>query len=281
MIKISYICATYDTADWLDKHLEHMLHQNDPNFEVIVVNHESPSYDKDVALKWCDKDSRIRLIDMEDHGCYGPAWVKGWEEAKGKYVCNSNVDDFHDASFTSIFYDSMESASEKIGFCYSGLNIIDINGKLLGRSLKPTFDYDRYSYQCESGPQVCWRNDTKFRETIDWDLVWRRSKQYVSAFDYWLFLYFMSLGYYGFVIQSILTTYTQRKDSVEHKNYGTVSTYESLLAISEFFSHNFKNRLKEFKEFSNFPIVPNREEWIEFRKRGKKWAGNNWININD
>lgn len=268
--KISYLVSTYDSADYLNRHLEDLLtKQTDTDFEIIVVNSDSPGADEAVAQKWVIADSRVRYLKQAERTNYGVSWLDGWKEAKGKYVSNSNTDDLHYPTFTTDIYDAMKSADIQTAFCYAGLDVVNTDGRLKARSIKPPFNFEQYSYECHGGPQLTWRNDDHFRSFLDWDLMYDRAKQHHSAFDYHLALYFMSLGFSGLSIPKILTIYTQRPDSIENLCYGGASTYESLASISEFFPHHFKGRLKSNKEFADFNNLPDKEEWIANRRNRK------------
>jgi glycosyltransferase involved in cell wall biosynthesis len=271
MPKLSYLVSTYDSAHYLDLHLENLIkNQTDSDFEVIVVNPDSPSTDGFIARKWEDVDSRIKYIYWPHREPYGASWLRAWKNARGKFVVNSNTDDFHQPMFTAKFYEAMSRASDDVGFCYSGLVVINENGDIVGGGNKPPFNHELMSRECWAGPQVCWRNDEKFNNSLDWDLMQTRADEYHSAFDYWLWLYFMSKGYDGVVIPEQLTIYTQRSDSIENSNKWA-NNWETYSAISEFFPHNFKNHLKHAKEFIEFDNRPHREDWIATMQKGKKW----------
>ena len=100
--------------------------------------------------------------------------------------------------------------------------------------------------------------------------MWARASEYKSAFDYWLWLYFMSLGFEGYAVHPILTTYTQRADSIENRDKWE-NNWETYSAISEFFPHNFRNYLKHAKEFIDFENRPPREAWVAAMKHNKIW----------
>lgn len=269
--KISYLVATFDTAGWLNIHLEHLItSQLDSNFEVIVIHHGSPGPDLQIGKKWAAIDSRIINIEDVDYGCYGPAWIAGWKVAKGEFVCNSNVDDFHDPTFTGTMYEEFTKNKNGNGFCYAGIKVINERGELIGGGIKPKFNSELYSRECSSGPQILFRNDEEFRQSLDWDLMLERAKQHHSAFDYWLGLMLLSKGYQAHVVFQPLTIYTQRNSSVENSSPAR-STYESLASIAEFFPHNFDGHLKMFPEFKNFPNLPDKQRWIELRRANKKW----------
>jgi len=277
-MKISYLVATYDCPEWLDRHLEDLLtRQTNDDFEVVVIHHKSPSYDIDIGEKWAAIDGRVRNLHDRDYGCYGPAWMHGWKHAKGEFVCNSNTDDFHLPQFTETMYKymkvatgGMQTSKHEVAFGYGGIVVINEQGKQIGAGQRPPFDFQQMSYECHAGPQVCWRNDTKFREAVDWTLMHKRAIQYTSAFDYWIWLYFMSMGYHGLAIPDIITVYTQRADSVENSNKWA-NNWETYAAISEFFPHHFNGKLKHAPEFSYFKNLPPKDEWVACMHRGKKW----------
>jgi len=278
-IKISYLVSTYGSGHFLDRHIADLLErQTDPSFEIVVVNPDSPGTDAMVAEKWAQIDDRVKYIFHEKREWYGESWLRAWRAAKGQFVCNSNTDDFHAPQFTEVMHKYMAVATspmnagldKEVAFGYGGLQVVDAFGRVKGGGLKPQFDFDRMSYECWAGPQVCWRNDEAFRSKVDWDLMAQRAAEYRSAFDYWLWLYFMSLGYQGLSVPEVLTVYTQREDSIENSNKGA-NNWETYAAISEWFGHNFSSHLKHAKEFSDFTDLPNKDEWVSVQQAGKKW----------
>jgi hypothetical protein len=68
----------------------------------------------------------------------------------------------------------------------------------------------------------------------DWNRMYAAAYEYKSAFDYWLVLYFMSLGATGIPIRSCFSIYNQRSDSLEQSDKER-NTFESIRAIEEFY----------------------------------------------
>lgn len=275
--KVSYLVSTYDSGHYLDRHIANLLeHQTDADFEIVVVNPNSPGTDALIAEKWAAVDDRVKYIFYPERETYGASWLRAWRAAEGEFVMNSNTDDFHEAETTSTVYKHMKIATgplqvgSKIGFSYGGMTVVDEQGKILGRGLKPKFDFEVMSYECWAGPQVVWRNDSEFVSDLDWDLMQERAVSYRSAFDYWLWLYFMSKGYHGYSIDRLLTVYTQRADSIENSNKNA-NNWETYAAISEFFGHNFMGHLKHAREFQDFNDLPPKDEWVARMQAGKKW----------
>jgi hypothetical protein len=150
------------------------------------------------------------------------------------------------------------------------MTVINEQGQIQGRGLKPTFDFELMTRECWAGPQVAWRNDCDFVQDVDWDLMLERANSYKSAFDYWLWLYLMSKGYHGYVIPELITIYTQRPDSLENHNKWA-NNWETYAAISEFFGYNLDGNLKHAREFRDFSNLPPKDEWVSIMQLGKKW----------
>jgi hypothetical protein len=170
----------------------------------------------------------------------------------------------------SVALSPMNTMEHEVAFAYGGLQVVDEHGRIIGGGMKPPFDFEQMSYECWAGPQVCWRNDQAFRNAVDWDLMRRRASEYRSAFDYWLWLYFMSMGYHGIFVPEMLTVYTQRRDSIENSNKWA-NNWETYAAISEWFPHNFSSHLKHAREFEDFQNLPDKDEWVQLHQAGKKW----------
>lgn len=267
-MKVSYIISAYKAEKFLEGRLKNLLiDQSEKDIEVIVVDSASPENEKAI----CDKfaDNRLIYIRQDKRTPYGVSWLDGWKIAKGEFVCNANADDLVDPKFTeicyqefirAIFQNSLLRWNKKIGFAYTGIAVYDENNVLKGAGIKPPFDFDRMSYQCEAGPCVLWRNDTEFRQSLDWNLMYSMAEEYTSAFDYSLWLYFMSLGYCGLSIQKILTYYLQRSDSIENSDK-KLNNYQTYCAISRFFSHNFDTYLKHAIEFRDYSNRPSWNDW--------------------
>jgi hypothetical protein len=58
----------------------------------------------------------------------------------------------------------------------------------------------------------------------------KAAEEYKSAFDYWLILYFMTLGAVGAPIPNCFSIYNQRPDSLEQADKER-NTFESMRAI--------------------------------------------------
>jgi len=267
MPKVSFLVSTYDATQYLDRRmLNLLLEQDEKDIEVVVVNPNSPGGDDAIATKWAAEDDRVNYIYVPEREPYGASWVRAWGAATGDIVINANTDDRNFPRAAGLYHDAITSQrAAGVAFAYGGIAVLDQQtNRYTTGGLKPEFSREKMSYECWAGPSVGWRNDFDFRQEVDWDLMRRRADEHRSAFDYWLWLYFMSLGYDGYSIQEILVEYMQRDDSIENSSKAT-NNYETFASIAEFFPENFDTHLQPAAEFKSFPDLPDKQEWIEAR----------------
>ena len=256
MVDISYVTSCYNSEQFLDGLIENLLQQSHTNFEHIIVDSKSTDGSVDIIRRWQEKDSRIRLVEQPERTYYGTSWLVGWGFANGKIVCNTNTDD---RSYPWRGTQVLEAYKSKpLAFYYGGYET-RVDGVAITKGTPPPYssaDLQRF-FRC--GIHVHWNNS--IRERANWEVMFKAGHEYKSAFDYWLVLYFMSLGAVGRTIPSCFSIYNQRSDSLEQSNK-ELSSFEALRAISTFFPdgpamHDLETKTKfespdyyqKFKEF--------------------------------
>jgi len=276
MPKISYLVSTYDSASYLDRCIRDLLTQTLQDFEIIIINPNSPDNDDRVAQRWQDNDVRVRYRFCPKREPYGQSWMRAWKMADGIFVCNANTDDKRHMSFGATMYNDLMQAhlqGKKVAFAYPGINVVDEVGRWITGGEREPYSKEVFKKECHAGPPVMWRSD--LLKEIDWDIAWNRAGILTSAFDYWLWMKFISLGYDGLAVRGRLVEYTQRSGSIEHKA-GVASTWQTLCAIAEFFPESIKEIGKDREDaldFVDFPHVPKCEEWCDAKDHGRKWYG--------
>ena len=235
MIDISFITSCYNSEEFLDGLIENLLRQSHENFEHIIVDSASTDNSVTIVRKWMERDPRIKLIEQPERTPYGVSWLTGWQQAQGKVVCNSNSDDrSYPWRGTKVMqaYNWMSMLRwVKPRFYYGGYET-KVDGVTIARGYPPQYtemDMQRF-FRC--GVHVHW--DNQLRGMADWDVMFRAGNEYRSAFDYWLVLYFISLGATGEALKSIFSIYHQRPDSLEQSDKKR-SGFEALRAISSFY----------------------------------------------
>lgn len=270
--KISFLVSAYKAEKFIDRRLRNLLvHQTEKDIEVIVVDSASPENEKEVVEKWQSAfPEKVTYIRQPERTPYGVSWLEAYKVAKGEFCANANCDDLIYPDFTTRVYETFKTLDDRVAFLYTGLDTVSEDGRILGRGIKPQFNWEVFTRECWAGPCVTFRNDDKFKSKLYFEWMQSRAKFLTSAFDYWWWLYFMHLGYKGYSLPEVLIQYTARNDSIENSNKA-LNTFESLVSIAEFFPHHFFGHLKEFKEFRKFPYIPEKTSWVEARRRGKTW----------
>lgn len=274
MSKISYLISTYNSAAYLDRCIRDLMQQEEQDFEIIIINPNSPDRDDQIARQWTKRDNRILYHYVDNREPYGRSWLRAWRMAHSPYVANANTDDRRHPTFGGRLMNALDN-NPKAAFAYPGLVVVNESDQIVGGGLRPPFDEKIMKREFHCGPSFMWKND--LLKEMDWNEAWNRAGIYYTAFDYYLVLKFMSLGYKGIAVPDPLVYYTQRKDSIEHRAAG-LSTFQSLCCIAEFFPEVLQDISKREKnnlalQFETFPIVPDSNSFCEALKRRQNWYG--------
>ena len=91
-IKISIIVPLYNVEEYLEECLESIRNQTYTDIEVILVNDGSTDDSKQICERFCQVDSRFRLINQENQG-QSVARNRGFKESIGQYIMFVDSDD--------------------------------------------------------------------------------------------------------------------------------------------------------------------------------------------
>lgn len=85
MLKISVIVPLTDTAEYLDKALDSLIHQTSEDFEVIIVDAASTDGSRDIAQKYCDEYVGFYLLEIDSADRHA-AFNRGIAASEGEYL---------------------------------------------------------------------------------------------------------------------------------------------------------------------------------------------------
>jgi len=94
MALITIIANFYKSEKYIPKLIESVIGQTFTDWELLCVNDCSPGKDKEVILKYVERDERIRLIDNEVNLGICKAKMEGLKNARSKYVTFIDGDDW-------------------------------------------------------------------------------------------------------------------------------------------------------------------------------------------
>lgn len=116
-MQISVIMPVYNIEKYLAQSVESVLNQSFSDFELIILDDKSQDNTLAVAKKYAEKDSRIKIIELEVHQKQGAGRNRGIAEAKGDYIMFLDGDDIARAEFLEKMYKAITKADADIAMC--------------------------------------------------------------------------------------------------------------------------------------------------------------------
>lgn len=133
--KVSVIVPCYNYAQFLGEALDSLLAQTYANWECIVVNDGSPDNTEDIALAYCNRDSRIKYFYKENGG-HSAARNFGINQSEGTYILLLDADDWISNEYLEKATEIMDS-DEHIKLATGQVQLFGNNNEKI---LMPPFD---------------------------------------------------------------------------------------------------------------------------------------------
>ena len=95
---VSIITPLYNSERFVGQTIESVLAQTYTEWEMIVVNDGSKDGGADIVRQYAEKDKRIKLFEQPNGGC-ASARNHGLREARGRFYCFLDSDDYWDPTF--------------------------------------------------------------------------------------------------------------------------------------------------------------------------------------
>lgn len=127
---VSIITPSYNSEQFISKTIDSVLSQTYSNWELIIIDDKSPDHSNDIIHEYVCKDSRIKLVELEENR--GPAVARnaGIKLAKGKYIAFLDADDLWMPEKLSIQISIM--IKKRLAFTYTSYFLIGEDGNDLG-----------------------------------------------------------------------------------------------------------------------------------------------------
>lgn len=129
---VSIIIPCYNQAHYLDETLQSVLNQTYSKWECIIINDGSPDNSEEIALKWCQIDSRFNYYKKENGGL-SSARNLGLDYAKGDFIQFLDSDDCLDKS-------KLEKSLESLNFSDNRQSIVITNFKTFVETINSSSD---------------------------------------------------------------------------------------------------------------------------------------------
>jgi len=113
---ISIIVPVYNVEKYVSACIESVLNQTFNDLELILVDDGSNDNSGIICDTYMEKDERIRVIHQKNKGLSG-ARNRGVREARGKYICFLDSDDYISLDFCEKMQRMLEESDADFGAC--------------------------------------------------------------------------------------------------------------------------------------------------------------------
>lgn len=126
---VSIIMPLYNGERYLRESIESVLAQTYARWELLVVNDCSTDSSAKILDRYCEKDARIRRIDLAENSGAAIARNTAIHQARGRYLAFLDCDDLWHMDKLQKQLKTMYEC--KVGFVFSSCGVIDAEGKLV------------------------------------------------------------------------------------------------------------------------------------------------------
>jgi len=137
---ISILMPVYNVKEWyLNRCIRSVLYQSYPHWELCIADDASPSGAvRDVLVQWREKDSRIKVVFLQENQGISGATNAAAEIAGGEYLAFlDNDDELHPEALFEVVKSINETQAEVI---YTDEQLIDHDGRVDHVFHKPGFN---------------------------------------------------------------------------------------------------------------------------------------------
>jgi len=173
MIKplVSIIIPNYNHAKYLDERIQSCLNQTFQDFEIIILDDNSPDNSKDIIEKYHNNPKVSHIIYNEKNsGSTFIQWNKGFELAKGKYIWIAESDDFCEKKLLDLLINNIiQDNNNVIAFCLS--QFVNSDGKIIPPFLKQSKNKNYKGFEfikkfMLTGNKICNASSAIFKKQV-------------------------------------------------------------------------------------------------------------------
>ena len=131
---ISIICPVYKKELYLHQCVDSVLNQTFTNWELILIDDESPDNCPIICDEYAKRDGRIKVIHQKNKG-HSESRNVGIRVAQGNYLMFIDADDFlTDPNVLSELYN--HTLNNNLDVCMSGISTLGFDGKIIESTFK-------------------------------------------------------------------------------------------------------------------------------------------------
>ena len=141
---ISVIIPVYNVEEYLSKCIESVINQTYTNLEIILINDGSTDLSGNICDEYSKKDSRIKIIHIENSGV-STARNVGINNANGDWIVFVDSDDWIESNFCENLYD-VAMSNKEVDIVCSGYKRIYSDKEEIINCSKQKITYSAYQY---------------------------------------------------------------------------------------------------------------------------------------
>ena len=140
---VSIITPTYNSSIYIAETINSVLRQSYTNWEMLIVDDASNDNTCEIVIEFVNKDSRIKLIQLQKNGGAGLARNIAIKKATGTYIAFLDADDLWKPNKLEVQTSFM--LKNNVSMCFSSYDLIDESGKHLHKTINalPELDYNK------------------------------------------------------------------------------------------------------------------------------------------
>lgn len=117
---VSILVPFYNVEQYIDRCIQSLIKQTYENIEILLIDDCSPDNTLEIAQKYTESDSRIKILRYEKNRGLGGARNYGIEKAKGEYILFVDSDDYIKSNTIEVLFDK----AKKNNLCVLETNYI-------------------------------------------------------------------------------------------------------------------------------------------------------------
>lgn len=202
---VSIITPSYNASLYIDKTIESILSQSYKNWELLIIDDCSIDNSIDIVNNYTLKDSRIKLIQLNQNSGAAVARNRGIEEANGRFIAFLDSDDsWHPEKLSKQVKFMLEN---NYAFAYTAYHKVNEYGEYLSKVNIPLkTQYNDLLKTCVIGCLTAMYDSHKLGK-VYFPLIRKRQ-------DFALWLKILKLTPYAYGLNEDLANYTVRSDSI-------------------------------------------------------------------
>lgn len=257
---VSFVIPIYKAEQFLHCCLESIQNQSITDIEIICINDNSPDQSKRIIKSFINKDSRIKLINLEENRGAGYARNHGIKLAEGRYIRMVDPDDFIPLDSTEKLLDPV--FQYKSDFVRGGFRRCTIDGKKLHKG--PRFPKQKLVNGSFQRNRELWYFDQHCTYLYSTDVIKKSGAEYAEGMSNGEDVaFFIQLATYMDKVTLIPETvyyyrYNQSSTMLSHKNkqyyLNLFKLYE--MEYSQLASIGFREQVDNFIFYHLACILP-------------------------